>query len=110
MPIADPITTNETTAMPIKKVSLDMYCTVFTWAGVGVGAIVGVGGTGVGVSVGFGVSVGGGVGVAGAFTSTFTVLLPDAATLASLFDTVVLTMVHLPAVLSVLETVKAPVV
>ncbi len=77
--------------------------------GVGVGATVGVGGTGVGVSDGGGVWVGGGVGVAGEFTSTFIVLLAESATFASLFATVVLTMLHLPGVSSVVDVVNAPV-
>ena len=110
-PIAEATTANETTAMPMKKASLDTYspelvCDEATGVGGTVGEVVGAG---VGVSGGVGVWVGGGVGVAGAFTSTFTMLLADAATLASLFETVVLTMLHLPAVSTVLETVKAPV-
>ncbi len=59
--------------------------------GIAVGEAVGVG---VDVGVGVGVEVSGGVGVAAALTSTFMVLLADAATLASLFETVVPTMFH----------------
>jgi hypothetical protein len=109
-PIAEATTTIETIAIPAKNASLDMFNPALICEDIeGVGAVVWeVVGAGVGVS-GIGVWVVGGVGVMGAFTSIFIMLLAESATLAFAFETVVPTILHLPVVSSVLETVNAPV-